>query len=149
MAKKLRLTKNAHVMHVNAAMNSLNEALGAETPDKKTVSKYLDMVEQKYATVVSDSVKLQEALTEDEELTKELDEMNVLEDKVIDLRSDAQLILKENVQNTEGAGAAAASNDTSTLINTLVEELREEKETRKRLVDEKGLNISNRKNQAT
>ena len=133
MSKKLKQTKNAHVMHLNAAMNSLNEALGAETPDKKTVSKYLDMVEQKYATVVSDSAKLQEALNEDEELTKELDEMNVLEDKVIDLRSDAQHFLKENERNPE---VAAASDNTLTLINTLVEGLKEDNDRKKQIEDE-------------
>ena len=73
-------------MHINTAMNSLNEALVAENPDKKTINKYLEMVEQKYAIVVADSVKLQEVLTEDDEITKEIDEMSVLEDKVIDFK---------------------------------------------------------------
>ena len=134
MAKKLKLTKNAHLMHVNKAMNSLNEALVAEPPDKDAISIHLEGVEQKYAVVVADSNKLQDLLTEDDEITRELDEMDALEDKVIALRFKAQRSLKENVPNTE---AAAASNDTSVLINTLVEELREEKETRKRLVDER------------
>ena len=116
MAKKLKLTKNAHLMHINTAMNSLNEALVAENPDKKTINKYLEMVEQKYAIVVADSVKLQEVLTEDDEITKEIDEVSVLEDKVIDLRCDAQHFLKENADK---AGVAAASDNTLTLINTL------------------------------
>ena len=133
MAKKLKLTKNAHLMHINTAMNSLNEALVAENPDKKTINKYLEMVEQKYAIVVADSVKLQEVLTEDDEITKEIDEMSVLEDKVIDLRCDAQHFLKENADK---AGVAAASDNTLTLINTLVEGLKEDNDRKKQIEDE-------------
>ena len=120
MAKKLKLSKNAHLMHVNKAMNSLNEALIQEKPDKNAIGIYLEGVEQKYAAVVADSAKLQDLLTEDDEITKEFDDMDALEDKVIALRFNAQRFLKEN---KEVAGVAADSNHTLTLINTLVEGL--------------------------
>ena len=76
MAKKLKLIKNTHLLHVNTAMNSLNDALGQENPDVTTVKRYLKSVEDHYDTVENDSAQMQELLTADAEITKELEDIN-------------------------------------------------------------------------
>ena len=94
MAKKLKLTKNAHLLHVNTAMNSLNEALGDDDPSVQTVKRYLESVEQKYNVIVSDSAKIQDLLTEDEEIAKEIDDMYILEERVIEVKCKAKHFLE-------------------------------------------------------
>ena len=89
-ARKLKITKNAHVMHVNTAINSLNDTLGGENPIVETVKRYLESVELKYNVIISDSEKIQEVLTDEEDITKEIDEMNTLEERVIEIRCRAK-----------------------------------------------------------
>ena len=113
MSKKLKLTKNAHMMHINTAINSLHEAVGNK--DVKTVKRYLKSVIEKYDTILADSAKLQDVLTDDTELGTELDEMYALEERVLEIRCNAM-----QCRGLPGT----ASNDTLTLINTLVEGLK-------------------------
>ena len=117
MSKKLKQTKNAHVMHINAAINSLHDAVGNK--DVKAVKRYLKSVIEKYDTILADSAKLQDVITDETELGAELDDMYALEEKVIEIRCNADDFLESATGNPKEAGMS--SNDTLILINTLVE----------------------------
>ena len=123
-ARKLKITKNAHVMHVNTAINSLNDTLGGENPIVETVKRYLESVELKYNVIISDSEKIQEVLTEEEDITKEIDEMNTLEERVIEIRCRAKTFL-EKACKVQDAAAGNGQNETNVLVNTLLNELKE------------------------
>ena len=109
MAAQLKAIKNAHLTHVSRAINSLQAALDAGEPDSKTVEKYLTMVGEKYDKVVVDSAKLQALQTEEADITKEIDDMDALEDKVIEIRYNAECFLQENTSDSkskvEGEGS--------------------------------------------
>ena len=93
---QLKSIKTAHLTHVSRSINSLQGVLEDDEPDIDSVQKYLKMVNEKYEKVVVDSGKLQEVLTDDAELTKEIEDMDTLEDKVITIRFEAEKYLKEN-----------------------------------------------------
>ena len=72
--EKMKTLKNAHLSHVSRAINSLQDALDEDELDVKTVKTYLKMLEDKYDKVQSDSDKIQELLTDDNALTKEIED---------------------------------------------------------------------------
>lgn len=90
MAAKLKTIKTTHLTHLSRAINSLETTIQAENPAAHQIAKYVKMVDEKYAKVVSDSEKLQDAITEVADLEKEIDDMDTLEDRVIDIKLRAE-----------------------------------------------------------
>ena len=133
---KLRVMKTAHLSHVNRAMNSLSSALEEEPPDVKNIHKYLKMVIEKYDVILADSTKMQQLLTDEAELTKEIEDLYELEERVIEVRCNAECFLQENCGDAK-VKEDTALNDTLILVNTLVEPIdkdkREETDRRKQL----------------
>ena len=127
--EKMKRIKNAHLSHVSRAINSLQDALNEDEPDVETVRLYLEMLEDKYDKVQSDSDEIQELLTDDSELTKESEDMYELEEKVRKIKRNAQRLLKEILGDSGIRSEADALNTTT--VNSLREQLREETDRRR------------------
>ena len=125
MTAQLKSIKTAHLTHVSRSINSLQGVLEDDEPDIDSVQKYLKMVNEKYEKVVVDSGKLQEVLTDDAELTKEIEDMDTLEDKVITIRFEAEKYLEENKVDSKVKTEGEDLN--TTLLTTLLEQMKEDK----------------------
>ena len=124
MAAQLKSIKNSHLTHVSRSINSLQAALEEHDPDVKKVGKYLKMVGEKYDKVVADSAKLQELQTEEADITKEIDDMDALEDRVIEITFNAESFLKENASDSTVKVEGESLN--TTLVTSLLEQLKEQ-----------------------
>ena len=144
MAQKLKSIKRTHLTHLSRAINSMETQLDEDTPDESNVAKYLKMVEEKYAKVVHDSEKLQDVLSEEADLEKEIDEMDALENKVIDIQHRAGEILVLSRQRKQNLEKAEKSEDSETLNATLglIEKLKEDSEAARGNVTSQALNAT-------
>ena len=123
---KLKIVKKAHLSHVTRALNSLTTALAEGEPVVNNVKKYLKIVIEKYDTVLSDSAQIQSLLEEEEDITKEIEDMYELEETVIDVRCNAEQFLEEHSGGAK-VKEDTALNDTLTLVTTLVEQIEKDK----------------------
>ena len=91
---KLKILKRVHSGHLTRAINSLESEL-ADQVDPNGVSKYLESVNIKFQKVQEDSMKLLEHYVEEADIDKEVTEVDDLENKVIDIKTRAQVALDE------------------------------------------------------
>ena len=108
MAAKLKKIKDTHVVLLDRALESLEQVLNAETPDKRSISLYLKKIEEKYTLVQNGSDAYMNKLGADnEDLEREIHAMDKLQDKILEVRFNAETILKEKeVPATPAAGIA-------------------------------------------
>ena len=126
MAAKLRVAKTSHLKHLDKTIDTLKAALDEEEPNVKQVRTYMKMLEEKYNKVIADSVKIQEVLTDDAELTKEIEDMDTLEDTIIDLRLSAEALRQESDSGSKVKTEVDELN--STLIGSLLEQFKDQEE---------------------
>ena len=94
MAEKIKILKRAHLGHLGRAINSLEAALvSKDGVNPTTVTKYLESVNIKFQKVQEDSNNLLEEFTEQEEIDKEVENLDELQDKVIDVKTRAEATL--------------------------------------------------------
>ena len=95
MADKQARIGNTRTGHLTRAVNSLEDALAAEVLNKNEIEKYLGSVSLKLDKLQEESEKLVENLTEQEDIEKELDRMDGLQDKITDIQMRAKLVLEQ------------------------------------------------------
>ena len=88
------MLKRAHLGHLGRAIKSLEEALvSKDGVNPTTVTKYLESVNIKFQKVQEDSNNLLEEFTEQGEIDKEVEFIDELQDKVIDVKTRAEATL--------------------------------------------------------
>ena len=115
---KLKATKTVHLTHLNRARNKLDGILRETTIDENGIKKYMNMIDEKYAKVLADSEKLQDAYTDDQIdlLEIEINDMDRLADDILDIKFRAeQLLIKKDTKKD-------ALNETLGLIEKIKEE---------------------------
>ena len=115
---KLKATKTVHLTHLNRARNKLDGILRETTIDENGIKKYMNMIDEKYAKVLADSEKLQDAYTDDQInlLEIEINDMDKLADEILDIKFRAeQLLIKKDTKKD-------ALNETLGLIEKIKEE---------------------------
>ena len=95
MADKQSKIVNTRTGHLGRAVNSLEDALAAEVLNKSEIDKYLGSVSLKLNKLQEESEKLVEILIEQEDIEKELDRMDGLQDKITDIQMRAKLVLEK------------------------------------------------------
>ena len=96
MADKLKKMKRAHMGHLGNAINSLQKELESDQGvDPINVTKYFESVRIKFNKVEEDSEKLLELYTEQADIDKEISDLDVLQDKVIDIKTRANAALED------------------------------------------------------
>ena len=94
MTDKIAKVKNAHLGHLTRALNSLENALDDdENINPNEVSKYLESVNIKFSKVEEDSEKLLELYAEQADIDREVEALDILQDKVIDIKIRANTVL--------------------------------------------------------
>ena len=81
---KLKVLKRTHKGHLGRAINSLEEELNDENGhgvDPTSVRKYVESVDLKFQKVEEDSNKLLEAYNTEDEIEKEITELDLLQEK--------------------------------------------------------------------
>ena len=132
MAAKLKTIKNIHLTHVSRVFNQLEAVLSEDEPDISKMKKYLKMLDEKYAKVLKDSEDLQEELTEPNEIEKEINDMDTLEDKIINVKHKAEEFLED--KDVAGIKGNDALNATLTLIDKMQRDSSTQKRERTSLI---------------
>ena len=86
---KLNVLKRTHQSHLGRAINSLEEELNDENGhgvDPTSLRKYVESVDLKFQKVEEDSNKLLEAYKTEDEIEKEITELDSLQEKVTNVK---------------------------------------------------------------
>ena len=92
---KFKASKKAYLGHLSRVLTSLEEELGNAVKDMDAVQQLVQKVELKYAKVEELSNKIQEASEELNDIEAEVDSMDVLLDRVIEVKCKANAELKK------------------------------------------------------
>ena len=122
---KLKAIKTTHLSHVSRVVNTLETRLTDDPPDRSSISKYLKMLEEKFAKVITDSENLQEVLTDPADLETEINDIDQWEDKIIDIKHRATELLE--LIETKPQANKDALNVTLGLMERLTEDHRNER----------------------
>ena len=107
MAAKLKVVKNTHLAHLDRALGALEIILNEDGSDVHQINQQLKFVEEKYSMVVSASNSFINKLSgENDDLVKELDDMDKLQETIIKLKYQAEVRLGEKNPPTPAPGNA-------------------------------------------
>lgn len=104
MAQKIdrfKASKKAYLGHVTRALNSLDDELRKDRSDIEAVKQLVEKIESKYVKVEELSNKIQEASDDVVDIEAEVNSMDTLLDRVIEIKSKAKAELKKVEDDVE------------------------------------------------
>ena len=100
MTEKQFIILNTRKGHLSRAINSLNEQLVAEVLNVSEITKYSESVSLKLLKYQEESEKYIDSLDDNDEIEKELDRVDKLQDSVTDLQIKAREVLAKATSPT-------------------------------------------------
>ena len=120
--EKLKVNKNAYKGHFTRVVNSLKKELekGSDEEavlDVAAITKYKKSLQDKYDKIEDVSEKLQELLTDDDDVTKEIEELEEIYDAYIELDTKASLTVERLKEEATLSRSQLVHNSTVTQVN--------------------------------
>lgn len=102
---KYKASKKAYVGHVTRTLNSMDEEIGKDVISVDTLQQSVEKLELQYSKVEELSNKIQEETEDVDDIVTEVDSMNVLLEKVIQIKARAKAVVKTEVKKEESQEA--------------------------------------------
>ena len=120
--EKLKVNKNAYKGHFTRCVNSLKKELEKESDeeavlDVAAITKYKKSLQDKYDKLEEVSEKLQELLTDDDDVTKEIEELEEIYDAYIELDTKASLTVERLKEEATLSRSQLVHNSTVTQVS--------------------------------
>ena len=98
--ERLRKQQNAYKGHFTRCANSLKEALESEDVDSSAVMKYKKSLHDKFQIIKEHSDTIQESIEDDDEMLREIDEVEKIYETYVELFTKAEFVLEEKVNKS-------------------------------------------------
>ena len=95
----MKKQQNAYKGHFTRCAKALKEALENEILDNSEIMKYKKSLHDKFITIKEHSENMQEGIDDDDEMLKEIDEVEKIYETYVDLYTKAEFVLNENIAN--------------------------------------------------